>query len=184
MTATYTQPQLIAQLGAIYRDILATAQNADEPRFFTGTPDAWSAADYLKHLILSVKPVARVMSFPPDQVVKRFGAADRPSWTYDELVARYQAVLDAGARAEDAPRIMPVSLDIPQDTDDVRAHLLHVWSEYNNNLLAALATWSEDDLDGCFVPHPALTMVTARELLYFTLHHNTRHHADMQAALG
>jgi len=42
-------------------------------QFDNGTPQAWSAASYLKHLILSVKPLTKALALPQQSIRNMFG---------------------------------------------------------------------------------------------------------------
>jgi len=45
-----------------------------------------------------------------------------------------------------------------------------------------LVHWSETDLDTHQFQHAALGMITVREVLFFTIFHNTLHWNDIRAA--
>jgi hypothetical protein len=48
----------------------------------------WSAGQQLEHIIKSVSPVANALAMPLDMLATTFGTANRPSRSYDELVAK------------------------------------------------------------------------------------------------
>ncbi len=52
-------------------------------------PEKWSAGQNLLHLILSTKPLAKVMPLPKI-TFKTFGKPNRPGRSYEELVQRYK----------------------------------------------------------------------------------------------
>jgi hypothetical protein len=58
------------------------------------------------------------------------------------------------------------------------------WNETNQRLIAAAQQWSEAELDSLQLPHPAIGMITLREMLLFTIFHNTLHWHDIQHAGG
>ncbi len=158
-------------------------RDASAEQFYRGDPTAWSAADYLKHLMIAIKPLARAMSLPVQAVAQRFGVADHPSRTYTEINSAYTARLAQGVRAEDYQTIMPDSYRFPEGVLDQHAHLLEAWTDANQRLIDALEQWSEDDLDRCQFPHAALGTLTVREMVYFTLIHNRLHAEDIEQAL-
>ncbi len=59
---------------------------------------------------------------------------------------------------------------------------MQTWNESNQRLFDALQNWEEADLDRYQVPHPAIGPITMREMLFFTLHHNSLHWRDIQQA--
>jgi hypothetical protein len=111
-----------------------------------------------------------------------FGQPDHPSMSYAELVAMYNAKLAEGFRAEDSPPVTPAVYRFPEGTVSEKEHLVQAWNDGNNRLLEALKIWSEEDLDTHQLLHPAVGMLTIREMLFFTLHHNTLHWHDIEDA--
>jgi hypothetical protein len=59
----------------------------------------WSAGQNLDHLIRAIKPLQACLWFTKVCLRILFGKTNRPSKTYDELVAKYKAKLAAGGRA-------------------------------------------------------------------------------------
>ena len=143
MSDPQTKADIIEHLRAVQHDLSATVQRIPAADFDRGTAEAWSPANYLKHLLLSVKPFAKAITFPPDALKRRFGTASYPSQTYAELVARYQARLDEGIRAEDYDMVMPTTFRIPDDTPDLQVYLLDLWNEAHDRMIDGLGRWSE-----------------------------------------
>jgi hypothetical protein len=180
MTEIYAKSDIIARLKALQADVSETVATMTPEQFERVTGEEWSAADYLKHLILSVKPFARVISMPLDKLHDMFGTADRDSMTYEALVALYHQRLDEGMRAEKVPSVTPVEYRLPPDTTDLKSALLTAWNEGNDRLLAALENLDDAALDRYQLPHPAVGLITLREMLYFTVYHNNMHWRDIQ----
>jgi hypothetical protein len=183
MTTIQTRAEILTALQQAHVQVSEAASRLSDAQFFEqGDPD-WSAAGYLKHLILSVKPFARLLNFPAARVEKLFGTTSAGSMTSVELVAKYEARLRAGLRAEGAPAFTPASYKIPADAgDDIQGYLITTWDKTNQQLIAALPNWSEANLDTYQVPHPALGDLTLREMCIFTVFHNRLHAADIQQA--
>jgi hypothetical protein len=177
-----TKPAIIERLREIQHDLSATVQQIPSADFDRGTPDSWSPASYLKHLLLAVKPFAKAVALPPDALKRRFGTAPYPSQTYTELVARYQTRLAEGIRAEDYDTVMPTTFRIPDDTPDLQSYLLDLWNEAHDRMSDGLGQWSETDLDTVAILHPALGTLTVREMLFFTIYHNALHWNDIRVA--
>ena len=168
-----------SQLTNAQVDVAETSQNLSEAQFFATSENEWGADGYLKHLILSVKPFARSLKLPKEQMAKLFGTTDSGSMTYDELVATYEQRIAEGMRAENASNITPIDYKMPDDVEDVKAYLIETWDDANNRMLANLTNWTEDDLDTYVLPHPAIGNITIREMFYFTIHHNQLHCKDI-----
>lgn len=182
MSAPQSKTELIEQLSHVQREVTTAVQNMSDAQFNSGSDESWSAAGYLKHLILSVKPFAKAMNLPAAQLEKMFGKPDRPSRTFAEVIAAYKAKLDEGLKAENSPSVTPTLYRFPEDTTDEKAHLVQAWNDGNNRLIAALDNWSEAGLDAYQLPHPAGDVLTLREMLFFTVYHNTTHWHDIEQA--
>ena len=180
MTSPHTKTDLIAQIRQVQSALAQTVEGLSAEQFDRGSVEAWSAASYLKHLILSVKPFAKALTMPKEQMQSMFGKPERTSRNYEELVAFYKQRLAEGVRAEDFNGVTPVAYRLPEGTEDVKAYLMEVWHDAHNRLLQVLDNWNEDELDSYQLPHPALGLITLREMLFFTVHHNTLHWHDIQ----
>ena len=136
---------------------------------FEATPNSkWSAGQNLDHLIRAIKPLQLAYSLPKIALRIMFGKTNRPSKTFDELVAKYKAKLAAGGRAS-GPFIPPF---IGFEKKD---ELIKKYALQKQKLIAKIERQSEKDLDVYILPHPLLGKVTLREMLYFTIHHNEHH---------
>lgn len=182
MNKPSTKNDLIEQLSHIKQGVGETVQAFTDSQFNAGTAESWAASGYLKHLILSVKPFAKAISLPKEKLVGLFGLPERASVTYDKMVAMYTNRLADGIRAEDFDRVTPGFYRIPEGVTDEKAYLVETWHDSNQRLLDVLQQWDEADLDRYQIPHPAISMVTIREMLFFTVHHNTLHWGDIRAA--
>ena len=182
MSDPYSKPEIVARLREIQLGVTATVDAIPAAVFDRGTAESWSPAGYLKHLLLSTKPFAKAVTFPPDALKRRFGSPDRASLSYTDLVARYQSRLDDGIRAEDYDTIMPTSFRMPDGIVDVQRYLVDLWNEAHDRMFGGLEAWSEADLDGVAILHPAISTISVREMLFFTIFHNTLHWNDIRAA--
>ena len=183
MTNIRTREDISIALQQVRVQVTTTVTQLSNSQFFQGTDTSWSAADYLKHLILSVKPFARALELSTERLEQRFGASQTGSMTYEELVERYRARLQAGIRAEDFPAVTPTSYKFPDEVgEDIQRYLIETWDKANENLIDRVANWSEENLDIYQLPHPALSHITLREMCFFTIHHNQLHHKDIQQA--
>jgi len=184
MTTPNTKTELIEQIRQVEAALAQTVENITADQFDTAPSESWPASGYLKHMILSTKPFVKALSLPKEQMQSMFGPPDHASKPYDELVADYKGRIAGGIRAEDFNAVTPVTYRLPEGTEDVKAYLLDVWHDTHNRLVQALESWNEEELDSHQLPHPALGLVTLREMLFFTLHHNTLHWHDIQQVRG
>lgn len=174
--------EIIAQLRRTQQEVADTVRQLSAAQFVRGSAASWSASDYLKHLLLSVKPVSKALGFPPAALKRRFGEVTHPPLTYAQITARYRARLDEGVRAEDYENITPAAFRMPEGVTDPQLGLVELWNEAHEKLYAGLENWSEADLDSVQILHPALGGISTREMLFFTLYHNHLHGSDIRAA--
>lgn len=131
-------------------------------------PGKWSAAQQLHHLRKSAAPVALALRLPRFVPRLLFGTANRPSRSYQEIAARYQAKLDGGGKAPGRFEPGPA----PE-----RARLLAGLTKTHHQLARLAAKLTESELDTLILPHPLLGKLTMREMLYFTIIH-IHHHRE------
>jgi hypothetical protein len=177
-----TKLDILSHLSHIQQAVATLTNAMTGEQFFHDTDTRWSPAGYIKHLILSIKPVAKALNLPPDRILSLFGAPAQPSRSYDAIVAAYTARLAEGIRAEDYENVTPGFFRLPEGTTDEQRYLIDTWNDSNARLIAAVNGWDETALDTHQLPHPAIGAVTVREMLYFTIHHNTLHWRDIEAS--
>jgi uncharacterized damage-inducible protein DinB len=183
MMAIWTKDEIAAALRIVQTRVSNVIAAADYAAYMDDSAGGWSASGYLAHLVLSVKPTAKVYHLPPDKIAAMFGVAAQPERTYDEIVALYDSRLAGGLRAEMSPPVLPTSYRFPEGVTDVQAHLLQAWNDGNNRLIAGIEAMSDADLDRLVIPHPMGEVLTLREMLFFTIHHNTMHAGDIERVL-
>lgn len=129
----------------------------------------WTPAQQLEHLIKSVQPVTFALSLPKFLLGLVIGKANRPSRSYDDLVARYKSKLAAGGKAPKA--------FVPGTPADIAA----AYGQLEKTvamLCHRMNRFSEKELEEYILPHPLLGKLTLREMLYFTNYH-AQHHRQL-----
>lgn len=140
-----------------------------DKRKFEVTPDGkWSAGQNLEHLIRSMKPLKYAYGLPKFMLRLLFGKANRPSRSYDELVAKYKRKLKEGGRASRA--YIPPVIDF-----DRKEKMIRNYQQQASRLIKIIRLHKEAELDKYILPHPLLGKLTLREMLFFTIHHNEHH---------
>ena len=147
---------------AQYAAPMTEAEFADQPN------GRWSVGDTAQHLYLSVRPVVRVLS-GPREIFAQWSEASGPSRTYEAIAADYHRALATGIKAP--PAFSPRPDDIPDDKTTTLARLADV----HMALAEQVAVLTDNELDRLQVPHPAMGMMSLREMILFTGVH-TRHH--------
>jgi DinB superfamily len=176
----FTRSEILAALDAAEREVAEFFGSLADDELVHRVGEAWTPAEHLRHLCIAVAAVARGLAVPRWLLRLRFGRARAPSRTYDVIRETYRSLLGRGAGASGpfVPRREDLS---PAQAAESRAELLARWGRVNGGLRAALATWSEANLDRLRMPHPILGPLTVREMLFFTIYHDGHH---VEAARG
>lgn len=128
----------------------------------------WTAGQQTEHLIKSTQPIVQGLGLPKFLIKIKFGKANRPSRTYDELVAKYQIKLEQGGESTD--KYNPKTINGSQRQKKSNQLLNNI-----KLISSKLESWTEDDLDNFIVAHPLLGKITIREVLYFSIYHAHHH---------
>jgi hypothetical protein len=176
-----TKDEIVAELRTVQNHLAETISTMDSDVFLNATFENWSPADHVKHLLLSVKPLAKAMLMSPEQMSGMFGETDRASMTFMQLVDVYKDRIKGGLRAEDFSGVTPTGYRLPEGVTDVKAYLTEQWNSANSRLIDSLANWTEEALDHQVLPHPAIGIITLREMLFFTVYHNGLHGQQIEA---
>lgn len=147
----------------------------DTQAFFAPIGEAWSPADNVRHLIKSIRPVTKALRMPKLVVRILFGGPRHPSRSYDGLREHYLSLV----KGADAGKFAPSRRELPQDRNAYRDDLLRQFTAVNDELSAAVAKWPDRALDRHQLPHPLMGRITVREMLFFTIYHQTHHVANV-----
>ena len=131
----------------------------------------WSPLQQLDHIIKSISPVTMAFSQPAFLLRIIFGAANRPSRSYEVLIEKYQSKLAAGGKAP--PRFVPAP--VSSSLNELSGRL----TKKVNLLSEKIDSFSEEQLDKLILPHPLLGKLTLREMLYFSIYHVQHHHKQV-----
>jgi hypothetical protein len=165
------KPQIISALSEKVDAFNNYISLLNKEQFEAAPNGKWSAGQNLDHLIRSIKPLQLAYGLPKFALNILFGKTNRPSRTYEELVAKYKTKLAAGGKAS-GPFIPPIIRFEKKD------ELIEKYTEQKQRLISKVEKQSEIHLDKYILPHPLLGKLTLREMLYFTIHHN-EHHLDL-----
>jgi len=172
MPGHLTIPEIEEQLVKAARDLVQYCSSLPDEKFFYQPENKWSAAQQVKHLATATQTAALAFSLP--KIIVRWvgGKPNRPSGTYDELVAKYKLKLQQGGRA--SARYIPK----PVPAGYGKERLLDKYSETMQKIARSVKKIrNESQPDHYIAPHPLLGKITLRELCYFTIHH-TYHHLE------
>ncbi len=171
-----TKEAIIDSIEHAYQNLINCLEGLDEHAFLLAAEGKWSAGKQLDHMIKSVAPVNMAMGLPNFIPVLLFGKANRPSKSYEELVAKYQSKLAGGGKA-------PAKFEPPFIPFEAKTKLIDRLTNLVKALCKKIDRQSEASLDKNILPHPLLGKLTLREMLYFTAYHATHHQASIEQAL-
>jgi hypothetical protein len=135
-------------------------------------PDVWAPVDQVRHLTKSLRAIAKGFEMPRLLLALRFGIAMRRSRDYHTFRQIYEHRLRRGVRNNPfAPRV----LEAHEQTEQGRELVMTQHAEAVDRLCRALGRYPEWSLDRLRARHPALGMITMRELAMFALLHNVHH---------
>ncbi len=166
-----TKPQIIQLLQEKHEAFIAYIQTLSSEELLYSPADKWTAAQQLDHIHKSVKPLTQALGYPKFVPRLLFGKANRPSKTYEELINRYNEKLSLGGRA--SGRFVPAAISANQKDELIKLILASV-----NKLCKRIEKLNETELDNLILPHPLLSKITIREMLYFTAYH-VEHHENI-----
>jgi hypothetical protein len=163
-----TKDDIKTALNSVFEELNAYIKTVDDATFKKSVAKKWSIAENIDHLSISNNVTAIAFNTPKSILKQSFKTNNRPNWSYDEVVWKYQRSLSEGAKAG-LPFTPKLSV-VP-----IRFLVEKVWKNSTANLLNALEKWTEEELDTYLIPHPLIGKITARELLFFTVYHVNHH---------
>ncbi|MEO6613252.1 MAG: DinB family protein [Chitinophagaceae bacterium] len=164
---------------ATFSEFSSFCSSINEAGFFRQPVTKWSIAQNVTHLITSANMTRLAYRLPKFIVRLYTGKPNRPSRSYDELVAKYKSKLEQGGRASGRFVAKPVPVNKGKEK---------IMDEFNRAMDKLLATmeknWKDPQLDQYLAPHPLLGKITLRELGYFTIYHTQHHLAIIKERLS
>jgi hypothetical protein len=170
MPVIQTKEEITYQLENVSTAFLSFCNSVSDESFFRQPAEKWSIAQNVTHLITSAKMTRLVFRLPKFIVSIYVGKPNRPSRSYDELVAKYKLKLTQGGRASGRFVAKPVSSKTGKE--NILNKFILTMKSLNDTINK---NWNNLQLDQYLAPHPLLGKLTLRELCYFTIYH-TEHH--------
>lgn len=134
-----------------------------------GFDGKWNIGQQLEHLLLSNQPVLKGLHFPKDQLMARFGRLERAPHSYLTLKSFYLQTLKE--KQVKAPPRFEAQLDANYSLEKS----LTTWRDLAAAFQEVAAQWTEEELDTYAMMHPAIGLLSVREMLFFVIYHNAHH---------
>lgn len=168
----HTLSEIRARIEAVRDELAAWFGGLPVEDLFLRLPGEWAPIDDLRHLVRVNAALARGLGYPRALLRVRFGRPARESWTYDRLAVIYDALLSTGVKS---PAPFEPRTGVVADREAYRDRVLGQWRSVNAELLGRIGRLTESALDRAALPHPGLGLLTLREMLFFTIHHDLHH---------
>jgi len=179
MASIHTKQDILDQLKKDAQDFASFCNAISDELFFRQPAEKWSIAQNVTHLITSANMTRLAYRLPKFMVRLYTGKPNRPSRTYDELVAKYNLKLQQGGRA--SGRFVAKAVDKKEGKETILAD----FSKAMDKLVTSMEkNWKDPQLDQYLAPHPLLGKLTLRELGYFTIYHTQHHLAIIKERLN
>ena len=164
--------ELSPALYQAHEEFAGVLANMPAEQFLFSPEEKWTPGQHGEHLHISAKILNKALKMPLFLIKWKFGKANRPSRTYDELVKRYQERLAKSTKK--APSRFAPEL-IPFDQKEQLCNNLQKLGRYLQKHYKGL---SDKQLDQVILPHPLLGYLTLREMGFFMIHH-VQHHQEI-----
>ena len=166
--SVYNKSEIIVALDKNITEFNNYILSLDKDQFEISPEGKWSAGQNLEHLIRAIKPLQPAFGLPKFILKIFFGKANRPSKSYEDLVAKYKSKLAGGGKAS-GPYIPPLVHFKNKEA------LVKKYELQKQKLIRKTEKQKENELDKYILPHPLLGKITLREMLFFTIYHNEHH---------
>lgn len=161
-----------------HEQFLIMLEDLDSERFeYSPNEVKWSGGQQLEHIYKSAAAIAKVLKMPNWFLRWKFGKANRPSRSYEELKSRYLEKLEK-VKGVTAPGFEPTKVMLPN-----RAGLCAGTRVKVNSINSSLNKFSEKQLDTFILPHPLLGYITVREMGMFCAFHAEHHEKSVLLVL-
>jgi hypothetical protein len=171
MNQTELQTAFSKQQQALHDFISSIPQE----RFFALQNSKWSIADHIGHLTVTQNRIA--FGFSQKDKLPAYAAAPRSPLEIQEL---YQ---DALQKAVQAGFLANNPFVTNFDHKPSQSAILKEFINANQALQSAFMAWSDSELDAYSMKHPLAGVFSAREMLFFSLYHNSHHQKGIHGLL-
>ena len=167
-----TLADISARIGEVRDEVASWFAGLPLDRVFRRAPGAWAPLDDLRHLVRVNAALVKGLGYPAPVLRMRFGRPARKAWSYERLAVLYDALLTTGVKS---PEPFEPRSDVVVDPEAYRDRVLERWRSVNAELLARVGRLTERRADRTALPHPGLGLLSVREMLFFTIHHDLHH---------
>lgn len=162
---------IIGSLNLNHKAFIAYIYDLSSKDFDYSIGEKWTAGQQMQHIVLSLSSLSKVFQMPKEMLEAKFGRLERPSKSYDEIVAIYLSFLSQGYKAP--PHYLPAVISYKS-----KSELISNLSQVVEDLCIKINSFNEEELDSFCIHHPSLGKVSLREMLYHAIYH-VAHHQEL-----
>ena len=139
-------------------------------------PDGkWTVGQHVLHLAQSLELLNKALSYPKFILKYKFGKANRPTRSYDEVAKRYKDKLAANQE-----RAKEFNIKLRRPTLNEKTAIIARVKIQNKKLQAITNKWKDKQLDTVLIPHPLMGRMISREIIMWTAYHTEHHTAILK----
>ncbi|MDA8918056.1 DinB family protein [Flavobacteriaceae bacterium] len=168
-TFLWEKETIVEAIATHHAAFVSSVESLGKTAFEFSWKNKWTPGQQLVHIRKSIEPVVLAFWLPRFVLKHQFGLTNRPSRTYEELVARYLKAL-GNNKALAPKRFAPKSLPFSSREKEFKAYQKSV-----KRLVSVAQKCTEEELDKYVIPHPLIGKLTLREMLFFCVYH-VQHH--------
>ena len=176
----YNKSEIAAALQAQNLEFQNLLLGVPTSTFFDGSSEKWSVAHHMKHITSAVSRIAQGLQ-NPELLPKREPAT--ASKDYETLKNTYLHALQTTPPEKLQQLGSRVALEEYSDADAYKSQMTSGFSDAITTFNHALEGFKEENLESLGMPHPLIGVISAREMLFFAVYHNTHHHNGIEKLL-
>lgn len=165
--------EIISVLERKHTDLFDWLEGQTTEKWEMGPDGKWTSGQHILHLVQSIRLLNKALRTPKFLLKRKFGTANRPVRSYDEVAQRYEERLAANLE-----RSRDFNKGLPTPSQKERQRLLASLQIQNKKLQYKTNKWSDRHLDTLLLPHPLMGRMIIREIIMWTAHH-TEHHTSI-----
>lgn len=142
-------------------------------KWISGPEGKWTVGQHYLHLLKSAQMLNKALSYPKFVLRYKFGKANRPCRTYDDVAKRYIEKLN-----KNKERARTFNQDLKEVPVKSRKAILEDLEIEYRKLEYTVKKLSEKSLDKLILPHPLMGKMILREIIMWSAYH-TDHHLEI-----
>lgn len=176
----HNKSEIIGALQTQKLEIPAFLSSIEAKKFFDGSSENWSIGHHVQHITSAVNRVGQGLLSAGVLPKREPATASRDFTTMRETYLETLKNMPSETLRQLGSR---VTLEEHQDLDAYKTQLISSFANAIENFNTALEGFIETNLEQLAMPHPVMGLLSSREMVFFTVFHNTHHQNGIQRLL-